>query len=1085
MPEHRLFVFTAGNAAARAHLDDSIRKPIDWPKISHCFNGEAAQSLEQLHQQVGLYAWGAVPGARNIPNWELMAPGDWVLCVFDSTYHYVAQVIEKHHNPAAAETVWSTDPEGRTWEYMYFLTKPTKIEVPLSAVNQYLSQQYMGFVPISDAKIGQIEQDFGSVERFIQQSLVDPVSDALQFKAILSRYKEAGVVFQSLQRGQQYFVSEVDESRAQVERIDANAPATVTFSSYETAIGRAKEAGGRIPFAEVQGTVAIGTTWLQGDRLWCDTERRNVILLDSPAETENALKAAISALRVDRSGSDVKLYKPATLEAVIRGIEGGVLKTNEFTFETLLPIVLSIFERRSIEGEATQAAMAYFHLASDLLWMLAYHQPSQPITSTPSQSQLVERVRFATLKGAFWDILQKPDVRARVLQHIEDTWFSPMHYFLIRSNSDTSYGDKLGERYAYHNRVPNSRRLLEGGKIIVDRKVNGQVLLLGHGTMAMGEDLGKGADGNTHFANDYSAWTSSIPEKPLTDELKALVQTVPNYNVQHAIRPLDKATFDALASYIDPSYSDKPEPKSPEPVMTDEPLNQILYGPPGTGKTYITREIAVKIADPAWFEHAKTTLSGDQFTKAIFDRYQALVDEERIVFTTFHQSFGYEDFVEGIRANTDEETGGLRYDLEPGVFKHIVDRAGQSVGVHSTPGLADEPTIWKISIGPVGKTELRNYCFEHGEARVGWNKLGDLTIPYEDRTDAAKAAWDTMKDVNRHDIEQFTETVKIGDVFLCLKSKETIQAIGIVTSDYSYDNSLEGHVEPNYPQVRKVNWLATDLDLNILKFNRKKKLPVKTFCKLNRISWDSLAKALEEGGHPIGGSPASPEMKPNYVLIIDEINRGNVARVFGELITLLEPSKRIGANDEREVVLPYSKEPFAVPDNLYVVGTMNTADKSLAQIDIALRRRFVFKEMPPRMELLLGTKVHGVDLGEMLDIINQRIEVLLDRDHLIGHSYFMDIATRSTEADRAEELSRVFQHAILPLLQEYFFDDWERIAWVLNDGQKAEGDKFIQIGGSKSVADLFPGDTQEQVMDRRNRINQGAFLSAAAYQGIL
>ena len=161
-----------------------------------------------------------------------------------------------------------------------------------------------------------------------------------------------------------------------------------------------------------------------------------------------------------------------------------------------------------------------------------------------------------------------------------------------------------------------------------------------------------------------------------------------------------------------------------------------------------------------------------------------------------------------------------------------------------------------------------------------------------------------------------------------------------------------------------------------------------------------------------------------YVLIIDEINRGNVARIFGELITLIEDSKRIGRDDEARAILPGSQDDFGVPANLHVVGTMNTADRSIALLDTALRRRFVFEERMPDPNLA-SPDAGGVDCRKLLAAMNDRIAALLDREHRIGHTYFLQV-------DTVEALAETFRTRIVPLLQEYFYDDWEKIRAVLN-----------------------------------------------------
>ncbi|CEO24221.1 McrB family protein [Paraclostridium sordellii] len=184
----------------------------------------------------------------------------------------------------------------------------------------------------------------------------------------------------------------------------------------------------------------------------------------------------------------------------------------------------------------------------------------------------------------------------------------------------------------------------------------------------------------------------------------------------------------------------------------------------------------------------------------------------------------------------------------------------------------------------------------------------------------------------------------------------------------------------------------------------------------------------------------------NYILVIDEINRGNISKIFGELITLLEEDKRLTKENQVIVKLPYSKEVFSLPPNLYIVGTMNTSDKSIALMDVALRRRFNFKEMMPQPSLL--STVDGIELDKMLKIINERIEFLYDRDYMIGHAYLINVKN-------IDDISNIFKNKIIPLLQEYFYDDWEKIGLILGGIGNSKDDSYIVYKQEIKSADLF------------------------------
>lgn len=514
--------------------------------------------------------------------------------------------------------------------------------------------------------------------------------------------------------------------------------------------------------------------------------------------------------------------------------------------------------------------------------------------------------------------------------------------------------------------------------------------------------------------------------------------------------------------------------------MQTNPLNQILFGPPGTGKTYETIRAALKILDPQAVENydgflasnASITEKANARTE-LKQRFDAFRDEERIRFVTFHQSFAYEDFVEGLRPVLNDKDQ-IEYRTEPGVFKLICDKANKSQ-LAPIAGIRDNARIWKISINGTGSSNTKSYCLKNGEMRIGWGNAGDLL-------QARNEYYEALGSGDKGTLGYFAEEIQVGDIVLCIRSADEVEAIGVVLSDYYHEAKPPTDVIQDYQQVRKVNWLYTGLKLPIAPLNENKGFTLKTVYPMDRFTWTELLSYLAKSELPhIAAESKAPEKAAPCVLIIDEINRGNISRIFGELITLIEPSKRAGNDEALEVILPYSKKPFKVPGNLYLIGTMNTADRSLSGLDLALRRRFTFVEMPPRHELLKGVRVEGVDIGELLQIINQRITVLLDRDHCIGHAYFMPLVQNPT----LDELAEIFRQKILPLLQEYFFEDWERIRWVFNDHKKSqEVDSFLIQDKSLSLSDLF-GD-QINVPERPVwMVNEKAFSQPGAYRGII
>ena len=457
------------------------------------------------------------------------------------------------------------------------------------------------------------------------------------------------------------------------------------------------------------------------------------------------------------------------------------------------------------------------------------------------------------------------------------------------------------------------------------------------------------------FKLDKLAWEKYIY---FTIENIYTFTTLDYTSLLNALTNVYKLAYDKFYKNIENSKQNNSDNKGYEMTNDDKkltyPLNQILYGPPGTGKTYTTVVKAIEILEERKVDRSKNR----DDLKRKFDEY---IQSGQIKFVTFHQSYGYEEFVEGIKAKNDAN-GNLKYEVGDGVFKALCQIA---------------------------------------------KKKNEITVKTKD-------------DNKIIDEENFKELY--DSYVLTLPEYSTSPSGKILTTQTGYDFYLYKNTTPSI--VVRAKSGSTPMSV--------------AYSKLKRVLFDG-----EEYAYPSYEPKIIDDMKldiqkhtvdnssKNYVLIIDEINRGNISKIFGELITLIEPSKRLGANDEIIVELPYSKEKFGVPSNLYIIGTMNTADRSIALMDTALRRRFEFVEMMPEYDKLNKTIIEGINVGEMLKTINERIEYLYDRDHTIGHAYFMSL---KDSAD-ISELASIFKNKILPLLQEYFYDDWEKIRLVLGESQ--------------------------------------------------
>lgn len=470
-------------------------------------------------------------------------------------------------------------------------------------------------------------------------------------------------------------------------------------------------------------------------------------------------------------------------------------------------------------------------------------------------------------------------------------------------------------------------------------------------------------------------------------------RTYDYYRVLNMLKEFVDTNYNQLENLIDEEVD-----KMEKNTVPKHPKNLILYGPPGTGKTYNAVNYAVAIIESKTIEEI-----AQEERRAILDRYNKYKDDGQIEFCTFHQSFGYEEFIEGIKPYI-KDTEEISYKVEPGIFKSFCSRAITSnVDKSIRSEIRENPTVWKVALYGSGENYIRKDCMDNDRIRIGYGDDKELN-------EILEADSNTLdKSLNR-----MANEMQIGDIVISSYTSKEFDAIGVVTGEFDKNKEFT-----EYKQYRNVKWFIKGVKENIFAINDGKSMMPPAINRLPSVDLDKLIRYIPQDNISVR----------NRVFIIDEINRGNISKIFGELITLIEDSKRIGGVEELIVKLPYSKKPFGVPQNVYLLGTMNTADRSIALIDTALRRRFKFVEMQPNAELLKDVEVEGVKIKELLEMINKRIEVLYDREHTIGHSFFMGLSNASTIADLAE----IFECNVIPLLKEYFYNDYERIAAVLGD----------------------------------------------------
>lgn len=553
-----------------------------------------------------------------------------------------------------------------------------------------------------------------------------------------------------------------------------------------------------------------------------------------------------------------------------------------------------------------------------------------------------------------------------------------------------------------------------------------------------------------NFRDNTGVSIGSRPNKDKTILKIANINSYPQtFNYDNiSIQQLYDAFF---CEYKDNSTNDESDTEEkfdndkPSLNMDTKSINQILFGPPGTGKTYNTINLAVRIAYPDEFYEYKES-DNDTAEDRVYKRKKLteffrenLYDPKsningRIAFTTFHQSMAYEDFIEGIKPIDPKESGKdfLVYEVKDGIFKDFCKRAK-----------ADKSdTTEKIS-----KDQFNSACFVKLNFTIENEKLAKDCIRHNyitfyneinfDLRDEDKIAKHPKYKTEKGDIKNLISaynSLKPLIVIITLNESECL-GVGLVKGEYNFLEDKE-----NKHKREQIEWIKS------ISF------PTAHLLKPSETSKGKILFFKSEGIEEKFFFPESKiditerDQKTNYVFIIDEINRGNIAQIFGELITLIEDTKREGKDEEMKAILPYSKESFSVPSNLYIIGTMNTADRSVEALDSALRRRFSFVEMMPNKSVIEPKGVEGIDLQLLLEKINARLEVLLSKEHTIGHTYLLGIKN-------IDDLKHAFNNKIIPLLKEYFYGDFGKISMVI-------GGDFVNQNSIKSTSNkslFMPG----------------------------
>jgi len=652
-------------------------------------------------------------------------------------------------------------------------------------------------------------------------------------------------------------------------------------------------------------------------------DRKYVVRLPDEQAVFQHFLDSIRNIRVDESRGSPSPYKPMVLYVVLEGIGNGTISANQIPFSYIREHFQQLARDHEINAEAQQAAYAYYHLKNDLLWMLCYKNPLQRIQPPASVQSIEQLVDCATLQDRYWHVLKGHPERCREAQSILQSRFADgtrRHSFWWVNQGQTwsqeSEGSFIwapqqndqGQSFYHWENVGRVRR----GDIIFHYN-DGQIRAVSTAVQdaydapkpvsfpeSRWNDLGRRSD--LHF--EYLS--REIPRDHIAPAIRDLQLPYSPINGSGTVNQgylfeLNDAAAREIAQHIQleglsPALADvfrrllgsQPVPPTPLRSRTTPMDNVILYGPPGTGKTFHTSQLAVELCDGR----------AEMDNELVQRRYRQLIDEGRVAFVTFHQSYGYEEFVEGIRpvlVSDDDrtETENISYECRAGVFKRLclLAKATRSSRRETANIDLDDIAIWKMSLGDSNDpSEDRVYdeAIENGFLLLGYGDGLDYTNC--DNRDEVLARLRTKKEAESNDyavtaVNALKNQMSVGDLVIVSEGLTKFRAIGLVEGEYQFLG------REYYPQARRVKWLAVFDESLPTETIMGQQFSQATIYQINRskLKLDALRQLIAR-------DPDDRQEAPRFVLVIDEINRGNISKILGELITLIESDKRLGRN---------------------------------------------------------------------------------------------------------------------------------------------------------------------------------------------